>query len=136
MKKRFVMLFLMIPALFSCAFAQDYQQEMSYPTVTSLSQNEFDNFVNNGIVVVDFYADWCVPCKKLVPIYKELARDFQNEIKFAKLNIDHAKPLAMKKNVSTIPTMILFRNGQEISRRGGGTKSEIEAWINSSLNNY
>lgn len=134
--KPFLMFVLMTTTLFSSAFAHEFQKEVEYPTVTTLSQNEFDNFINNGIVVVDFYADWCVPCKKLVPIYRDLAIDFQDEVKFAKLNIDHAKPLAMKRNVSTIPTMILFRDGQEISRRGGGTKGEIEAWIKSSLNNY
>lgn len=123
---------LVMGALFSGAVAE----EATYPMVKTLNQNEFDQFIGSGIVVVDFYADWCVPCKKLTPIYKDLAREFQDKVKFAKINIDHAKGLAIKKNVSTIPTIILFENGQEIKRRGSGNKAEIQSWIQSALDDY
>lgn len=69
-------------------------------------------------VLVDFYADWCGPCKMLSPIIDEVAKEYESA-KFVKLNIDEEQYLAIKYNVMSIPTLVIFNNGQEIKRSVG-----------------
>ena len=74
-----------------------------------------ENFVsevadNNGKVLVDFYADWCGPCKMLAPILEEIARE-HSEITVGKVNVDDCPELAIRYKVASIPTLILFENG-------------------------
>ena len=69
-------------------------------------------------VLVDFYADWCGPCKMLSPIIDEVAKEYEGD-KFVKLNIDEEQYLAIKYNVMSIPTLVIFNNGQEIKRSVG-----------------
>ncbi len=69
-------------------------------------------------VLVDFYADWCGPCKMLSPIIDEVAKEYESS-KFVKLNIDEEQYLAIKYNVMSIPTLVIFNNGQEIKRSVG-----------------
>lgn len=69
-------------------------------------------------VLVDFYADWCGPCKMLSPIIDEAAKEYEGA-KFVKLNIDEEQYLAIKYNVMSIPTLVVFNNGQEIKRSVG-----------------
>lgn len=66
-------------------------------------------------VLVDFYADWCGPCKMVAPVIEEIANEYQ-DIKVAKLNIDNASDIAAKYGVMSIPTIILFKNGEEDGR--------------------
>lgn len=70
-------------------------------------------------VVVDFYATWCGPCKKLAPVYAELAHEFSGECKFVKLDVDQAKDVARRFQVSSLPTLVFIKNGQEVSRQKG-----------------
>lgn len=63
-------------------------------------------------VLVDFYADWCGPCKMLSPIIAEIAQDLEGKVKVCKVNVDEATPIAVKYNVVSIPTLILFDKGQ------------------------
>ena len=80
---------------------------------------------SNKITIVDFYADWCGPCKMMSPIIDKIAEE--NEIiKVGKLNVDEAGDIAMKYNVMSIPTIIIFKNGREFKRFVGVTsKNEI-----------
>jgi len=70
-------------------------------------------------VLVDFYADWCGPCKMLAPILEQVDAQVGDSVKIVKINTDAAQSLAMQYGVSTIPTLILFKNGEEINRRSG-----------------
>lgn len=63
-------------------------------------------------VLVDFYADWCNPCKMLAPVVDEIAKEYESSIKVVKLNIDEASDIASEYGVMSIPTLILFKNGQ------------------------
>ena len=67
-------------------------------------------------VLVDFYADWCGPCKMMSPVVEELARELQGKAKVGKINVDENQDLAMEYNVMSIPTLIIFKEGKEFKR--------------------
>ncbi|HHZ11470.1 MAG TPA: thioredoxin [Acholeplasmataceae bacterium] len=84
-----------------------------------------------GTVLVDFYADWCGPCKMVSPIVDELSEE-NAEIGFKKVNVDDDPDLAMRYNVRSIPTLILFKDGVEVDRVIGFTpKQRLQAWLDS-----
>lgn len=85
--------------------------------VTSLN---FDDEVlkSNKTVLIDFYADWCGPCKMLSPIIEEVAKESKN-VKFVKINIDDEQNLATKYNIMSIPTLVVMKNGKEVNRSIG-----------------
>lgn len=97
---------------------------MSVLKITNENFNE-EVLNSNKITIVDFYADWCGPCKMMSPIIDKIAEE--NEIiKVGKLNVDEAGDIAMKYNVMSIPTIIIFKNGREFKRFVGVTsKNEI-----------
>ena len=80
-----------------------------------LNEQNFLTTINNGTTLVDFYADWCGPCKMIAPIIEEIASE-RPDVNVGKINVDESGMLAMKYNVSSIPTIIVFKNGQEKSR--------------------
>ena len=82
-----------------------------------LNNHNFQNEIieNAGIALVDFYADWCGPCKMLSPIIDEIAEE-RTDITVGKVNVDENNSLAAKYNVMSIPTMIIFKNGKEQAR--------------------
>jgi len=84
----------------------------------------------DGPVLVDFWAEWCGPCKQLSPVIDELARDFSGKIKIVKVNIDEAPNAPTKYGVRGIPTLMLFKGGQVIDTRvGGAPKGQLQEWI-------
>lgn len=85
-------------------------------------------------VLVDFYADWCGPCKMMGPIVKEMADAYDGKMKIGKLNIDEEMDIAQKYRVMSIPTFIIFKNGQAVETTVGGMpKNELEAKIKQAL---
>lgn len=83
-----------------------------------------------GIAVADFYSDSCIPCKRMSPVIAELEEE-NPHIRFAKVNINFDAELAEKYEVQSVPTLVFFKNGEEIDRLiGGAKKSEIEEKIN------
>ena len=89
-------------------------------SVIELSVNNFEEEVleSKGTVLVDFWADWCGPCKMLSPIVDQVAKEVEG-VKVAKVNIDQAGELAMKYKVMSIPTLIVFKDGVEVKRSLG-----------------
>lgn len=81
-----------------------------------LTEKQFDNFVKSGIVLVDFYAEWCMPCLMMGPIVSDVCERLQGKIKVGKVNIDDEKNVANKFNVRSIPNFVLFKDGQIIGQ--------------------
>ena len=84
-------------------------------SVQKLNQNIFNNAIANGTALVDFYADWCGPCRMVSPIVDEIAEE-RRDITVGKVNVDDENALAMKYGVMSIPTLIVFKDGQEKTR--------------------
>ncbi|SFZ92296.1 thioredoxin 1 [Flaviramulus basaltis] len=83
-------------------------------------KSSFDNILDtNKIILVDFFAGWCGPCKLLAPILKEVKKDLTDSIKIIKIDVDKNQTLAAKYQVRGVPTMILFKNGNQIWRQSG-----------------
>ncbi len=101
-------------------------------TLKLTSENFEKEVINSSIpVVVDFWAEWCGPCRMQSPIIDDLAKEMQDTIKVGKVNVDDETELASKYNVMSIPTLIIFKNGQRINTAVGlHTKEEILDLIN------
>ena len=84
-------------------------------SVQNLNQNNFHSAIANGTVLVDFYADWCGPCRMVSPIVDEIAEE-RSDITVGKVNVDDENALAMKYGVMSIPTLIVFKDGEEKTR--------------------
>ena len=95
---------------------------------TRISNAEFDTEVlaSELPVLADFYSDSCIPCKRMSPILSQLEVEYADKIKIVKINTNFEKELVEKYNISAAPTLILFNNGEEVSRiRGAAKKDEI-----------
>ena len=75
-------------------------------------------------VVIDVYAPWCGPCRMMMPLFEELAQELSAQYKLGKLNIDEERDLAIKFNVSSIPTFLFFKNGALVAKETGGMNKD------------
>lgn len=101
--------------------------------IKHLNDDNFEAEIANGVVLVDFFAEWCGPCRMLTPVIDELAKEMDN-VTFCKLDIDkHSKP-AGNHQVTSIPTLLLFKNGAEVARSVGlKDKEALKAFIKQAL---
>lgn len=101
-----------------------------------IKNQEFAMEVENkeGVVVVDFFATWCGPCKMLSPVYNSLAEEMKNEADFFKVDIDESMELAQRFTITTVPTVVVFKDGKEMDRLVGfipknSLKEKVEQYI-------
>ena len=86
-------------------------------------------------VFVDFWAEWCGPCRAVSPVVEELSEEYQDKVDFVKINVDQNNELAQKYNVFSIPTLAMFKDGELVSQKvGAATKESFKTMIDSSLN--
>ena len=100
-----------------------------------LADSTFDDFINQyKSVVIDCWAPWCGPCRMISPIVEELAKEYQGEIAFGKLNTDESQGIAMRYHIMSIPTLLVFKNAELIDQIVGAMpKSMLEAEIKKKL---
>ncbi len=82
------------------------------------NKEEFINAISSGTVLVDFYADWCGPCKMLAPILEQFAKEAEN-VEVLKVNVDQVSDVAKDYGIMSIPTLILFKDGEETDKQVG-----------------
>ena len=85
---------------------------MASDKIKTLGDGDFDAAVQQGVVLVDFWAEWCAPCRRLAPTVDQLAEEYAGRVTVAKMNIDEHPVTAPKFGVRGIPTLLLFKNGQ------------------------
>lgn len=95
--------------------------------VSHLTSATFDEVVNGSAepVIVDFWAEWCGPCKMVAPVLDEIAQDFDGKVKVTKLNVDENSDVAQRFQVMSIPTLLMFRDG-EVATRIVGAKGKAQ----------
>ena len=109
---------------------------MSSERIVNVTDQTFESEVLNSdkAVLVDYWAEWCAPCKAITPILDEIAEEYADKLKVVKLNIDESQQNPTKYGIRGIPTLILFRNGNEEGRKTGAmNKTALTAFIDSNL---
>tara|TARA_B100000287_G_scaffold391589_1_gene403329 strand:+ start:805 stop:1128 length:324 start_codon:yes stop_codon:yes gene_type:complete len=104
--------------------------------IKNLNLDNFDNEVSssNIPVLVDFWAEWCGPCKMLGPILEEISKDLKDKIQVVKVNLDENQDLAMKYSIRSIPTLLLFKKGELVDTKVGLLpKSDLVEWLGSKI---
>ena len=100
-------------------------------SVKKLDLNSFESEIleHDGVSIVDFYADWCGPCKMIAPVLESIAQE-REDVNVAKVNVDSDSELALKYGVMSIPTIVIFKDGKEINRSvGAKSKAGILALL-------
>jgi len=103
-------------------------------TLINITDEEFEDSIlkNSGVCLVDFWAEWCGPCKQISPILEEIASEENNDVTIAKINIDENPRVATDYGIRSIPTMLLFVNGElKDTKVGALPKKELNDWIKS-----
>lgn len=111
-----ILVILIVYALFSAYRMKKLAATPQSDKIVTLTDRNFQQQIKSGLVLVDFWAEWCMPCKVMGPVLNEVAESMQGKATVAKLNVDHFKTISSKYAVRNIPTLVLFKNGKEIER--------------------
>lgn len=84
--------------------------------IQKITEDQFEQTIKEGVTLVDFYADWCGPCKMITPHLESVAADLKGQASIIKVDVDRAQRIASTYQVTSIPTLVLFNNGKEVDR--------------------
>ncbi|MCU7210300.1 thioredoxin [Turicibacter sanguinis] len=99
-----------------------------------IKNNEFRSKIEDGIVLVDFYAQWCGPCRMISPVLEQLHEEYDGKVKFVKVDIDVNPETAKEYGVMSIPNLLIFKDGELADRLlGFKPKQTLQQWINNYL---
>lgn len=102
--------------------------------ITELDNNNWETFKNGELVLVDVWAPWCGPCKLISPIIDEISNEFQGKISVGKLEADNNRDIVSELGVRSIPTILIFKNGEEVERKvGSSNKAQLVELIEQHL---
>ena len=107
---------------------------MAGQNIVNLDDKSFSDAVEkqSGPILVDFWAEWCMPCRALAPVIDELAQEFQGKVRFAKVDVDNCKEIPAKFGIRGIPTLILFNQGKKVNELvGNQAKEKIKTMLSS-----
>jgi len=100
--------------------------------IIEMNDENFDEEINKEYktLIVDFWAEWCGPCKLLSPIIEEVAKELEDQVTFGKVNLDSNQDLAMRLSIRSIPTLLMFKDGKlRDTKVGLLSKSDLQDWI-------
>lgn len=89
-----------------------------------LNSSNFEETIKEGVTLVDFWAPWCGPCRMIAPVIEELASDFEGKAKIGKVNTDDEQDLAIKFGIRSIPTLLIFKNGEVVEQMVGASSKQ------------
>jgi len=92
--------------------------------VKELTNGMFEEFIKEGLVLIDFFADWCMPCLMMAPILEEVGENMQGKIKIGKIDVQENQAIASKFGVSSIPNFVLFKDGEVVEQFTGSIPAE------------
>ncbi|MDF2578149.1 MAG: thioredoxin [Chlamydiales bacterium] len=97
---------------------------MANQNILQVNDENFQSTISQGVTLVDFYADWCGPCKMIAPELEKLAQEMGDQVKVAKLNVEEAPGVTAQFGVTSIPTLIVFKDGQKVDSHQGLMRTE------------
>ena len=106
---------------------------MASEKVVHLNEDTFEQGISNGLTLVDFWAEWCGPCKALAPTIDQIAEDYQEKVTVAKVDIDANPNIPGKFGIRGIPTVILFKDGEQLDIMVGNSPQKVREMVENAI---